>query len=58
MSFRCRNSDTDPQVHVGDALQEQDGALCGPDARDHRLPDGVPAVPHGHPGVSHLHREL
>lgn len=28
------------------------------DACDHRLPDGVPAVPDGHPDLSDLHREL
>lgn len=58
ISLVPRNCNLNTQVFLGDALPEQDGALCRQDVRHHGLPDGVPALPHGHSDLSHLYREL
>lgn len=53
-----RNRHADPQILISDALQKQNHPLCCTIACDHRVSDGIPAVSHGHPDMSHLHRKL
>ncbi|XP_047003759.1 glycine receptor subunit alpha-2 isoform X3 [Schistocerca americana] len=49
LNAKVSDREADARVLVGDAVPQQDGALRGAHARHHRLPDGVPALPHGHP---------
>lgn len=53
-----RNRHADPQILISDALQKQNHPLCCTIACDHRVSDGIPALSHGHPDMSHLHRKL